>query len=94
MKKLVEVEYVGIEDIQEIIDDAYDIMKHTRHHISISISNTNSGSVLINVYIMLDGFKEKKLYDYNYMFELDDSETSVDMMKSCKNTLKNLLAED
>ena len=93
MKKIVEVEYVGIEDIQEISDDAFAIMKNTNHHISISMSNTGDNA-LVQVWIMLDGFDMNGKYDYNYMFYIDDSEQSVVMMNSCKNTLKNILAEE
>ena len=37
MKKIVEVEYVGIEDIQEIIESAYAVMREG-HYVNVQIS--------------------------------------------------------
>ena len=38
MRKTIEVEYVGIEDVQEIMDDAYAATKEG-HFVNVSFSN-------------------------------------------------------
>ena len=94
MKKIIEVEYVGIEDVQEILDDTYAVSKHTKHYVSVSMSNGSTNAPLVHVLIMLDGFDKDGLYDYDYLFRINDDEISVTTMKNCKNTLRNLLAEE
>ena len=91
MKKTIEVEYVGIEDIQEIMDDAFALMK-LGHYVSAEFDSL-FGKPVVRVRIMLGGWDKDKEYDYEYKFDVDDDEESVLMMNSCKNTIKNLLAE-
>ena len=92
MKKTVEVEYVGIEDVQDIIDDAYALMKEG-HYVSVQIGSV-SEMPLVSVGIMLGGFDVDKKRDYDFIFYLSsESEIDVEMMNECKNTLKNLLVE-
>lgn len=91
MRKTVEVEYVGIEDVQEIIDDAYALMKEG-HYVSVSIGNV-SEMTIVRVGIILGGFDAEKGRDYNFDFYMSDDEVDVRDMNECKNTLKNLLVE-
>lgn len=92
MRKMVEIEYVGIEDVQEILDDARAVMS-VGHYVNVSIANVRE-LALVSVGIILGGFDEKKGYDYSYTFYMSDEESEVALMNSCKNTLKNLLVED
>ena len=92
MRKMVEVEYVGIEDVQEILDDARAVMD-VGHYVNVSICNVGE-LPLVSVNIILDGFVIDASYDYLYSFYLSDEESEVALMNSCKNTLKKLLAED
>lgn len=92
MRKMVAIEYVGIEDIQEILDDARAVMD-VGHYVYISISNVGE-LPLVTVNIILDGFVSSVNYDYSYSFYMSDEESEVALMNSCKNTLKNLLVED
>ena len=91
MKKIVEVEYVGIEDVQEILDDACALMQFG-HYVSVEVGNL-CGTPKVEVKVMFDGWQSGKMYDYVYEFHMDEKESSLAMMNSCKNTLKNLLAE-
>ena len=91
MKKTVTVEYVGIEDVQDIIDDAYALMKEG-HYVNVSISNV-SEMTMVRVGIMLGGFDMNKERDYDFDFYMSDDEIDVKMMNECKNILKNLLVE-
>ena len=92
MKKMIEIEYVGIKDVQEILEYAKAVMSRG-HYINVSISNVGE-LALVSVGIILGGFDEKKGYDYSYMFYMSDDESEVTLMNSCKSTLKNLLVED
>ena len=92
MRKMVEIEYVGIEDVQEILDDARAVMS-VGHYVNFSISNVGE-SLLVVVGIILDGFEKNTRYDYEYSFYMSDNENEVATMNSCKSTLKNLLVED
>ena len=92
MRKTVEIEYVGIEDIQEILDDARAVMS-VGHYVNVSISNVGE-LPLVGVNIILDGFESNTRYDYEYSFYMSDDENEVAIMNSCKSTLKNLLVED
>ena len=92
MRKMVEIEYVGIEDVQEILDDARAVMD-VGHYVSISIGNVGE-LPLVTVNIMLDGFVSSASFDYSYTFYMSDEESEVALMNSCKNTLKNLLVEE
>lgn len=90
MKKIIEVEYVGIEDVQEITDDAYAVMKHTDHYVSAQLSNYSEP--LLQVHIMLGGLDTERNFDYSFNIALNDNEIEVKRMNECKSILKNLLA--
>ena len=92
MRKMVEIEYVGIEDVQEILDDARAVMS-VGHYVKVSIGNVGE-LPLVSVNIILDGFVSSANYDYSYSFYMSDEESEVALMNSCKNTLKNLLVEE
>ena len=92
MKKTIEVEYVGIEDVQEIMDDAYAATKEG-HFVSISFSNC-SDNVMIMINIILGGYESEKNLDYSFTFFMTDKEPDVKEMNVCKSILKNLLAEE
>lgn len=92
MRKMVEIEYVGIEDVQEILDDARAVMD-VGHYVNVSIGNVGD-LPLVTVNIILDGFVSSANYDYSYSFYMSDDESEVALMHSCKSTLKNLLVED
>ena len=51
MRKTVEIEYVGIEDVQEITDDLYALMRDG-HYASIDIGSVG-GEICVRVLIML-----------------------------------------
>lgn len=89
MKKTVEVEYVGIEDVQEIADDALACIKEG-HYVLVTISGESR--VLVSVYVTLNGYRDGES-DYTYNFCIGDDERDVAEMNKCKNTLKNLLTE-
>ena len=92
MRKTVEVEYVGIEDLQDILDDAYALMKEG-HYIEYRMTNTINPMVTINVYI--GGWDKDKIdADYSFTFYINDKKQEVEIMNECKNTLKNLLVEE
>lgn len=92
MKKTIEVEYVGIEDVQEIMDDAYASIKEG-HFVNVSISNC-SENVMVSVIIMIGGYESGKETDYTFTFFITDREPDVKEMNECKNALKNLLVEE
>ena len=92
MKKIIEVEYVGIEDIQEIMDDAYALMREG-HYVTMSGSNRVE-KLFVRIMIMLDGWNSDGMFDYDYTFYMTDSEEDVKIMNECKNTLNNLLSEE
>lgn len=90
MRKTVEIEYVGIEDIQDIMDDVYALMR-AGHHVNVSFYNF--GKPLCTVYIMTGGFEPKKEYDYSFSFYMTDEESEVKEMHKCRSVINNLLAE-
>ena len=92
MRKTVEIEYVGIEDIQEITDDLYALM-HDGHYASIDVSNV-SDAVYVKVLIMLNGFDFDKEYDYQFEFYMTEDVDDLKAMNECKSILKNLLVEE
>lgn len=92
MKKTVEIEYVGIEDVQEIIDDAYAVMREG-HYVSVSVSNV-AKDILVSVNIILGGFDASKEFDYMIGFYVSEDEKDVSEMGKCKSVLKSLLAEE
>ena len=89
MKKMIEIEYVGIKDVQEILEYAKAVMSRG-HYINVSIGNVGE-LPLVTVNIILDGFVSNARYDYSYMFYMTDKENDVAVMNKCKSTLKNLL---
>ena len=92
MKKTVEIEYVGIEDVQEILDDAYAVMREG-HYVSVSVSNV-AKDILVSVNIILGGFDAQKEFDYMIGFYVSEDENDVSEMGKCKSVLKSLLAEE
>ena len=92
MRKTVEVEYVGIEDIQEIMESAYALMREG-HYASVELSNIGK-DMLCRVMIMLDGWHPESMYDYDYSFYMSDGKTDVAAMNDCKSTINNLLSEE
>lgn len=92
MKKMVEVEYVGIEDVQEIMDDALACMREG-HYVNVEISSIFS-IPRVSVIIMLGGWQMGKKFDYSFEFEMSDNPEEVNKMNECKCVLKNLLVED
>lgn len=93
MKKTVEIEYVGIEDVQEILDDAYAVTKEG-NYVSVEMASYDDGRAYVRCLIMLDGFDAGKPYDYCYTFVISDEQKHVDEMNRCKSILKNLLVEE
>ena len=92
MKKTVEIEYVGIEDVQEILDDAYAVMREG-HYVSVSVANVSKG-ILVSINIILGGFDASKAFDYMIGFYVSENENDVSEMGKCKSVLKSLLAEE
>ena len=89
MKKTIEIEYVGFEDVWQILEYSRAVMSRG-HYVNFSISNAE-GIPLVCVKIMLGGFVDSGNYDYSYMFYITDKENDVAVMNKCKSTLKNLL---
>ena len=89
MKKTIEIEYIGIEDVWQILEYSRAVMSRG-HYVNFSINNTE-GIPLVLVKIMLGGFVDSGNYDYSYMFYITDKENDVAVMNKCKSTLKNLL---
>ena len=90
MKKTIEIEYVGIEDVWQILEYSRAVMSR-RHYVNFSINNAE-GIPLVCVKIMLDGFVDSGNYDYSYEFYMSDKENDVDTMNKCKSMLRSLLA--
>ena len=88
---MVEIEYVGIEDVQEILDDARAVMS-VGHYVNVSIGNVGE-LPLVTVNIILDGFVSSAKYDYSYMFYMSDDEDDVTIMNDCKKELIKLIDE-
>lgn len=89
MKKNIEIEYVGIEDVWQILEYSRAVMSRG-HYVNFSISNAE-GTPLVWVKIMLGGFVDSGNYDYSYAFYISDKENDVATMNKCKTMLKNLL---
>ena len=89
MKKTIEIEYVGFEDVWQILEYSRAVMSRG-HYVNFSIHNIE-GIPLVCVKIMLGGFVDSGNYDYSYMFYMTDKENDVTVMNICKSTLKNLL---
>ena len=91
MKKIVEIEYVGIEDIQEITDDAYALMR-LGHYVNVEMLNLRHDDVaMVNVAIRLGGWDATGSNDYSFRFYMTDNSEDVKIMNECKNSIKNLL---
>ena len=92
MRKTIEIEYVGVEDIQEIIDDIYAVIKEGHH---VYFNMMSSGNITyIDVFIMLHGFNPDKSYDFKFQFAMTGNVDDVKTMNDCKSVLKNLLVEE
>ena len=89
MKKTIEIEYIGIEDVWQILEYSRAVMSR-RHYVNFSINNAE-GIPLVCVKIMLDGFVDSGNYDYSYEFYMTDKENDVAVMNKCKSMLRNLL---
>ena len=89
MKKTIEIEYVGFEDVQQILEYSRAVMSR-RHYVNFSINNAE-GIPLVCVKIMLDGFVDGGNYNHVYTFYMTDKENDVDTMNKCKSMLRNLL---
>ena len=88
---MVQIEYVGIEDVQEILDDARAVMS-VGHYVNVSIANVGA-LPLVSVNIILDGFVSSASYDYSYTFYMSDDEDEVAIMNDCKKELIKLIDE-
>ena len=93
MRKMIEVEYVGIEDVQEIVDDAFALMKEG-HYANVEVSNYRNDIALVRVHIMIGGFDSERGYDYDYSFYTTEKYEDVEEMNACKSVMKNLLVEE
>ena len=91
MIKTVDIEYVGIEDIQEIIDDIYAVIKEGHHATFHMMPVTNA--IYIDVNIMIGGFDVNKDYDYKFTFAITDKDEDINAMNDCKSVLRSLLIE-
>ena len=89
MKKMIEIEYVGIEDVWQILEYSRAVMSRG-HYVNFSISNAE-GIPLVCVKIIIDSFIDSGNYDYLYTFYMSDKENDVSEMNKCKSTLRNLL---
>ena len=90
MKKTIEIEYVGFEDVRQILEYSRAVMSRG-HYVNFSISNAE-GIPLVCVKIMIDGFIiDSGNYDYSYEFYMTDKENDVSEMNKCKSMLKDLL---
>ena len=93
MRKTVEIEYVGIKDLQDIMDDLY-ALQQLGHYASLEMRNLCC-ETRIEVNIMLNGWdRNKEKFDYHFIFLMNDKENEVNCMNMCKSTLKNLLAQE
>lgn len=92
VKKTIEIEYVGIEDVQEILDDINAVINEG-HHVSFNLMPTGN-TIYVDIYIMLNGFYPDKSYDFKFQFAITGNKEDVKTMHDCKTVLKNLLVED
>ena len=91
MKKTVEIEYVGIEDVQDIMDDAYALMKCGRY---VGFEMSNLSSPKISVQVWLGGWEVGKNMDYGFEFSMSDDAKDVEEMNRCQFVLRSLLEEE
>lgn len=92
MIKTVDIEYVGIEDIQEIIDDIYAVIKEGHHATFHMMPVINA--IYIDVNIMIGVFDVNKDFDYKFTFAITDKDEDINAMNDCKRVLKSLLLEE
>lgn len=92
MKKTVEVEYVGIEDVQDIMDDAYAISL-AGNFVSVTMSNGGGDKAMLSISIMLGGWERDKNCDYSFSFFISDDKRDVAEMKNCRKALGDLIDE-
>lgn len=92
MRKTIEIEYVGVEDLQEILDDICAVIKEG-HHVYFDTMSVER-YIYTNVYIMIGGFKVDREFDFKFSFKMSDDKEDVKIMNECKVVLKNLLVED
>lgn len=92
MIKTIDIEYVGIEDVQDIIDDICGVIKEGHH---VYFNMMSSGNITyIDVFIMLHGFNPDKSYDFKFQFAMTGNDDDVNTMNDCKTVLKSLLVEE
>ena len=92
MKKTIEIEYVGFEDVWQILEYSRAVMSRG-HYVNFSISNAE-GIPLVCVKIMIDGidgFVDSGNYDYSYEFYMTDKVNDFTTMNKCKSMLRDLL---
>lgn len=89
MKKTIDIEYVGFEDVWQILEYSRAVMSRG-HYVNFSINNIE-GIPLVCVKIMIDGFVVSGNYDYSYEFYMTDKENDFITMNKCKSMLRNLL---
>lgn len=89
MKKTIEIEYVGFEDVWQILEYSRAVMSRG-HYVNFSINNAG-GIPLVCVEIMIDGFVGNGNYDYSYEFYMTDKENDFTTMNKCKSMLRDLL---
>lgn len=92
MRKTIEIEYVGIEDIQDIVDDINAVINEG-HHVSFQMMSLR-GVMTVDIYIMLHGFNADKEYDFKFSFSMTANKEDVETMNNCKTVLRNLIVED
>lgn len=91
MIKTIDIEYVGIEDIQDIINDIHAVISEG-HHVYFNMIST-SNAICVDVYIMLGGFDADKAYDFKFEFSMTGNDEDVNTMNDCKTVLRSLLVE-
>lgn len=92
MRKIVEIEYVGIEDVQDILDNAYALMREG-HYVIVDMSSLLD-DVCVRVAIQIGGFDSERDKDYEFSFYMTDDKTDIDSMNECKHILNSLLESE
>ena len=93
MVKNVNIQYVGIEDVHELVEDVAVLNTECGHYASVELKQI-CGNLHVSVHIMLGGFDDDKRYDYSYWFGFGDNPYDINQMNECKSTIKNLLTEE
>lgn len=92
MKKMVEVEYVGVKDLSDIMCAAKSVME-LGHYVSVSFSNYERTKPLVSVIIRRKDIAEE--YDFCFYESSDwNDEYSIQQMNECKSILYNILAQE